>query len=341
MRNLLIVLLIAYSAYGQTLANGGGSGGGGGGSSTASAIRSGLLAAIPATCTGGAGASQVDVYYATDASIATGLSKFYVCTATNTWTQQGAQGNSDGSITITSSASGLIDIQVTAGVFATIAGNNSFTGNNSFATGTFSAASATHTIPQQVVATDPATCTVGEKYTDTTASPAVDYTCLTTNTWTRVSTTPWSNVQTQLTRVTCTSAGQSDLFTTTIPAGTIPAGKCIHWVVFVQNDGGGGGGATYRMKFGSFSSSILANNNDTTILRFEGYWCNTPAATNAQQLTTWPLTYNAGVNFVAAANGVITTSAIDTTAAVTASFTGQAQTTDVGITPLSFILHLI
>ncbi len=185
-RFISVMCLLAALTNAQTLLPGGSGAGGGGGSSTASSILTGTLAARPATCTGGTGATKTDVYIATDATFATGLWPIYFCRATDTWEQAGYQGNADGSITVTCSVRYSCDIQVTTGVFAGLGLNNTFTGNNTFSTGTFSVASATNTIPQQVVATDPVTCTVGAKYTDTTASPAVDYSCLTTNIWTAV-----------------------------------------------------------------------------------------------------------------------------------------------------------
>lgn len=191
MRHSLGLLILAFTAaglFGQIPLPGSSSSAGG--STQASSIRAGLLAAIPATCTGGAGASKADVYYATDASIVTGTWKIYVCTATNTWTATGLVAGPSGALDCSLSAvPNQTMCDIVAGIFGLIAGNNSWTGNNTFSTGTFSVAGATHTNPQQVVATDPVTCTVGEKYTDTTTSPALDYSCLTTNTWTRVTPT--------------------------------------------------------------------------------------------------------------------------------------------------------
>jgi hypothetical protein len=108
-----ILLLAMAAALSAQVPIGTNTGGGGGGGGAATAIRSGLLSAIPATC------AVSDRYYATDATITTGLSRDYVCTATDTWTQQGPQANGDGSITITSSASGAQIIGVTPGVLPT------------------------------------------------------------------------------------------------------------------------------------------------------------------------------------------------------------------------------
>lgn len=149
------------------------SGSGGSSSGTASAVRKGLLVDIPLTCAVG------DIYWATDASIATGGWKIYSCTAVNVWNFTGMIAGPSGALDCSLSAiPNQTMCDVVAGIFGLAAGNNTWTGTNSFA-------GATHTIPQQVIAVDPVNCTVGESYVDTTASPALAYDCLTINVWTR------------------------------------------------------------------------------------------------------------------------------------------------------------
>lgn len=111
------LLFLAGAAGAQITSIPAATGGGVGGAATS--IRSGLLAAIPATCT------VADVYWATDASLTGGAWKEYSCTATNTWTQKKVS-NVDGTLTFTSSANGDVVGSVTSGVFDTLAGNATF-----------------------------------------------------------------------------------------------------------------------------------------------------------------------------------------------------------------------
>lgn len=219
---LLALSLLAFSALAQVpLPGGSGGGGGGGGSSTATAFQAGTLAARPAGCT--SGPTKVDVYYATDAAYTTGLSRFFVCTFTDVWTQQGAQGNADGSVTITSSASGLIDIQVTPGVFVMLAAANTYTGGGLQDFGT-------SIVDLGRLAADPGTCAVGSIYFNTVS--AVFRGCLVTNTWSAISGLAVSN-----------------------PAGTcIPTSNAGGTALDCQP--GSGGGSTQSLFFNGFNFSI-------------------------------------------------------------------------------------
>lgn len=92
----------------------------GGGSGTATAIVSGTVSSLPATCTTG------DIYFTTDQPASQQL---YLCSATNTWTQFLNLGGS-GALTITG---GSLDINPS--VLGTLGAANSWTGINSFTSG--------------------------------------------------------------------------------------------------------------------------------------------------------------------------------------------------------------
>lgn len=113
-------------AYAQILIpnNGGGPGGASGPSTQIQAVTLAQLALI--TCDGSYVGGE---RFVTDAPVSTGGTHIYLCNGTS-WLQQGSVGNADGSITLVSTG-GLIDIQVTSGVFACLNCNNTFASNSS------------------------------------------------------------------------------------------------------------------------------------------------------------------------------------------------------------------
>jgi hypothetical protein len=114
------VPVLTVNQYGQVTAASTVTVSGGGGGSTTTALTSGTISALPATCTTGG------VYFATDQPA---LQQLYTCSSTNTWTQMINVGGS-GALSITG---GSLDI--TANVVPRLAVTNNFTGLNSFAGG--------------------------------------------------------------------------------------------------------------------------------------------------------------------------------------------------------------
>lgn len=124
----LLTLLVFQSiympyAYAQLPAPGFGPGGGGT-SGKIPVVTLAQLATIP--CNAGATGS---IRFVSNAPVTTGGTYIYLCNGTS-WLQQGSVGNADGSITLVSSG-GLIDIQVTPGVFAGLNLNNTYGSNAS------------------------------------------------------------------------------------------------------------------------------------------------------------------------------------------------------------------
>jgi hypothetical protein len=134
-----------------------------GGSAVATAITSGLLAAIPGTCTAGA------VYFATDQPAGQQL---YQCSASNTWLQTFL---TDSTLINTSGAFG-VDL------------NQFCRFTNSCTVGAFwdySGAPATSPNKKGLASAIPATCVVGQTYFETDATAGSNtFGCTAANTWT-------------------------------------------------------------------------------------------------------------------------------------------------------------
>jgi hypothetical protein len=120
-------------------------------------------------------------------------------------------------------------------------------------------------------------------------------------------------------------ATDKTIYTTTVTAGAIAAGKCLEIDASATRTTVSGG-TDYKLWVGATSFSLFATNTDSTRWRFRFLWCNDVGSTSAQQLSAWPISFgSAGASFVDIAAGTINTSSIDTTASVVVKLTANGS----------------
>jgi hypothetical protein len=121
-----------------------------------------------------------------------------------------------------------------------------------------------------------------------------------------------------------------DIYSTTVSAAALPAGRCMT-IAFVFQKVGANGGLTTKLWWGGTSYTLLSSNGDTTVEFMNFTVCNDPGATNSQQvIMTTPLFYgpaNSVPNLFNPATQ-FATAAIDTTASAVLKITGNGTTGD-------------
>lgn len=136
------------------------------------------------------------------------------------------------------------------------------------------------------------------------------------------------------------NSAEQNVFTTTLSASQVQAGKGLHIkVVYLHSTGSAS--VTYKLKYGSavIESVAFANNGTTTLDVFDYYVFNNAGVQNAQ---TWVRT---GFNNVTGITGsdptsITGTAAADFSASAALAFTFTAANTD-AVTPKMFIVELI
>ena len=119
--------------------------------------------------------------------------------------------------------------------------------------------------------------------------------------------------------VTGTKTGNVTIYSTSIPANTIGAGKCIRVEHSIESLTLGGPGPLYDICFGSTCVGGMMNQGSSTTTTSGSFdICNNAGVTNAQKINSWPWfsTQGATNNFNGFA-GPVASPAEDTTGAVT------------------------
>jgi len=136
--------------------------------------------------------------------------------------------------------------------------------------------------------TAPGTCTVGDVFFDTDAPAGENWLgCTAANTWTvmgkpSVSASRLLTWQKQAPATTL-SVGETVIASTIVPGGTIPNGACLRFRAGFQHTTGTAS-VEYRIRYGTSYLTALAPTTSAQIARLEGFMCNDPASTGAQQI---------------------------------------------------------
>jgi hypothetical protein len=141
----------------------------------------------------------------------------------------------------------------------------------------FSAAAATR--PSRAVAAEPATCAEGESYYNLTAHQRMD--CTAANVWQA----PSGLIAFQpLTSALAVGTGDTVIYTSTLPAGSISPGGCATVDMAWQAAGIGSGNITPKLMFGGSAITLYTANNlpDKMVASID--ICNLPGSSNQQQI---------------------------------------------------------
>ena len=138
---------------------------------------------------------------------------------------------------------------------------------------------------------------------------------------------PYSDWQKQTSAITQDGTDKT-VYTTTVTAGAIGAGKCLEgWFISQHTSGTSGIGLTLWIG----GTSYAINNSNQASQWFNHFlWCNDPGSTSSQQLTFWDFTFGDSVAnlFARPTAGVVNTSAVDTTASVIVKLTTNADSSN-------------
>lgn len=175
----------------------------------------------------------------------------------------------------------------------------------------------------------------GDEYVCNAAGPC---TAVAAGNWVKVSgaSAPFSDWQKKTASITL-DATDKTIYTTTLTAGALAAGKVLEVIFQIQHTTGGGT-PTYKLWFGGTSYTLLSGSSDASLLRFRFLWANNPGATNAQQIVMWPFDFstNSQVNCTGG-DGV--TTAINTTASVIVKVTANESNSN-AVTGFAWFLRV-
>ena len=136
--------------------------------------------------------------------------------------------------------------------------------------------------------TAPVNCTLGDVFFDTDATAEENWLgCTAANTWTlpgTPSTAPsrllsWQKQSSATTLI----GGETVIASTLVPGGTIPSGACLKFRAGFQHTTGTAT-VEYRIRYGGSYLTALPSTPNTQIVRLEGFMCNDPGSTGAQQI---------------------------------------------------------
>lgn len=208
---------------------------------------------------------------------------------------------------------------------------NTWTNSNDFSAGSMRLPNAS---------SDPGSCSVGQKYWNTTSNKFRN--CTASNTWSdeggsSAPATVKVDWQKQASNVSTTTGADATIFTKTITGGTMGAGGCLEIDAFTTQ-AGASETVDYKLSFGGTSIVMLDDSNTTGTVRFEILICNGAGVTNAQQVT---YRYIVGNGF--SGGTVIDTSTYtkDTTADQALVIQARAVSGNTNTTPGGFLVKVI
>lgn len=192
--------------------------------------------------------------------------------------------------------------------------------------GAFDLSGSSATKPSKLAAADPANCAEGESYYNTTSHKRRD--CVSVNTWGDPaggnSTSTLVDWQKQTGAIALNGTDLS-FFSTTMPANTLAAGKCldVNW----GSKHGGTLGVTHKLIWGAVEATVYSSAIDTNQLRFRALICNDPGSTVSQQIVVYPFVSGSAV--IQVAGGDVQTAAANTASGpVTIKYTANGQPPD-------------
>ena len=136
--------------------------------------------------------------------------------------------------------------------------------------------------------TAPVTCTVGDVFFDTDATAGQNWLgCTAANTWTMLGTTSAGSSRLlswqKQASATTLNGSEAVIASTIVPGQTIPSGACLKFRAGFQHTTGTAA-VEYRIRYGGSYLTALAPTTNTQIVRLEGFMCNDPGSTGAQQI---------------------------------------------------------
>lgn len=167
-------------------------------------------------------------------------------------------------------------------------------------------------------------CAAGRDfYTDTTGQNL--FFCASANTWKQAGPqSPMFSVWQGQTAAVTMNATDLAIYSATMPAGALGAGECLE-MEFGNIHSAGTAAIAVKLVLGPTTLPLLTS-SDGSNWNWHLLWCNNPGSTNAQQLTAFPV--QLGTGFSPLSINEITTTAIDTTQAVTIRLTANGPGTD-------------